>query len=350
MRLSLSHFSGYKEKKEPLEAWILRAFTGSETDNDLILRTREFIFLLFGRHMLPDFSRNLVHRIPALRPQLITDVQAAPLAPLGAIWCTSFDCSQLPMHTLVTYRDQLDFMLSDQWRLHVRNGPALAAEVLSYPSDEYIRWYQGITRVYIGNSANRDTRSHGYQPARVDRWMMEPPTDPSQMVVFAKKIQMIIQRCMVSIDGGGLPPVPPSPDRHEHIDPGHVDVERGEGFGGGQPTIDLFDSPNLDIPSFSLGLTQPSQSLSSGSGTLQIPPPPILGFAPFQSPHSTSFGFFEFHAPPPSGTTGLFTPHQPILQTSSSDEEERTDDMDVLQHYGFGHRVGKKTTRFTSFD
>ncbi|KAI5671601.1 hypothetical protein M9H77_11965 [Catharanthus roseus] len=40
---------------------------------------------------------------------------ANPLASLGAIWCTSFDCSQLPMHTLVTYRDQLNFMPSDQF-------------------------------------------------------------------------------------------------------------------------------------------------------------------------------------------------------------------------------------------
>ncbi|KAI5650678.1 hypothetical protein M9H77_36683 [Catharanthus roseus] len=38
-----------------------------------------------------------------------------------------------------------------QWLLRIRDGPALAAEVLSYPSDEYIRWYRGITRVYIGN-------------------------------------------------------------------------------------------------------------------------------------------------------------------------------------------------------
>ncbi|KAI5647666.1 hypothetical protein M9H77_33671 [Catharanthus roseus] len=51
----------YKVKKQPLEAWILRAFTGSETDDDLILRARGFIFLLLGGHMLPDFSGNLVH-------------------------------------------------------------------------------------------------------------------------------------------------------------------------------------------------------------------------------------------------------------------------------------------------
>ncbi|KAI5669507.1 hypothetical protein M9H77_19360 [Catharanthus roseus] len=36
------------------------------------------------------------------------------LAPLGAMWCTSFDLSQLPMHVLLTYRDQLDFMPSNQ--------------------------------------------------------------------------------------------------------------------------------------------------------------------------------------------------------------------------------------------
>ncbi|KAI5680330.1 hypothetical protein M9H77_01557 [Catharanthus roseus] len=134
-----------------------------ETDYDLILCVRGFIFLLLGGHMLPDFSGNLVH--------LISDVQADPLAPLGAIWCTSFDCSQLPMHILVTYRDQLDFMSSYQ------GWPTLAVEALSYPSDEYIRWYRGITRVYIGNPANRDTRSVGYQPARVDRWMMVHSTN-----------------------------------------------------------------------------------------------------------------------------------------------------------------------------
>ncbi|KAI5678788.1 hypothetical protein M9H77_09738 [Catharanthus roseus] len=297
-----------------------------------------------------------------------------------------------------------------QWRLRIRNGPALAAEVLSYPSDEYIVWYRGITRVYIGNPANRNTRSHGYQPTGVDRRMMEvddmgsvviqePPTDPSHMAVFAKKMQMIIQRCMVSIGGtlgctpsqhdiqqmfpvqlscrclrehvpdrgargvkrgarrqpgreagGGRPPVSPFPDRHEHVDHGHVEVERGEGSRGGQLTIDPSDCPNLDIPSFSLGLTLASQSFPSGSGTLQMPPPPGLGFASFQSPHSTSFEFSEFHAPPPPGTTGSSTPHQPISQASSSNEEERMDVMDVVQHYRFGHRVGRKTTRFTPSD
>ncbi|KAI5659235.1 hypothetical protein M9H77_28028 [Catharanthus roseus] len=156
---------------------------------------------------------------------------------------------QLPTHTLITYRDQLDFMPSDQlrgndhtywetqhashieawvqWRLCVRDGPALAVEVLSYPSDKYITWYRGITRVYIGNPANRDTRSVGYQPAGVDRRMMtsmlqevddmasvvirEPPSTPSQMAVFAKKVQTIIRRCMVSVGG----PLGYTPSQHD---------------------------------------------------------------------------------------------------------------------------------------
>ncbi|KAI5654763.1 hypothetical protein M9H77_31950 [Catharanthus roseus] len=149
---------------------------------------------------------------------------------------------------------------------------------------------------------------------------------------------------------GGRSPIPPFPHRHKNVDPGHVEVERGEGSRGGQPTVDQFDSPNLDIPSFSLGLTPASQSLPIGSGTLQTPPPPGLGFASFQAPHSTSFGFSGFPAPLSPGTAGSSTSHQPISQTSSSDEEEWADDMDGVQHYGFGHRVGKKTTRFTPSD
>ncbi|KAI5662809.1 hypothetical protein M9H77_22132 [Catharanthus roseus] len=35
-------------KKEPLEAWILRPFTGSETDDDLIMCAHGFIFLFIG--------------------------------------------------------------------------------------------------------------------------------------------------------------------------------------------------------------------------------------------------------------------------------------------------------------
>ncbi|KAI5673497.1 hypothetical protein M9H77_13861 [Catharanthus roseus] len=161
--------------------------------------------------------------------------------------------------------------------------------------------------------------------------IQEPPSSPSQMAVFAKKGACRQPGRGV---GGGRPHIPPFPSRNEHVDPGHVEVKRGQGFGGGQPLIDPFDSLNLGIPSFSLGLTPPSQSLPSGFGTLQMPPLPV----------------FWILSPPPPSTAGSSTTHQPISQASSSDEEERTDDTDVVQHLRFRHRVGKKTTRFTLSD
>lgn len=99
--------------------------------------------------------------------------------------------------------------------------------------------------------------------------------------------------------------------------------------------------PKLVIPSFSLSLTLAFRSFLSGSGTSQTPLPPGLGFASYQAPHTTSFGFFEFCAPPPPSTTGSSTPNQPISQASSSDKEKQAKDMDSVQHYGFRHRVGK---------
>ncbi|KAI5671488.1 hypothetical protein M9H77_11852 [Catharanthus roseus] len=79
-------------KKEPLEAWILRAFTGSKTDDDLILRAPLGGARQIGGALVLVQIWAWLH-IPALQPQLMTDVHADPLAPLGAIWCTSFDCS-----------------------------------------------------------------------------------------------------------------------------------------------------------------------------------------------------------------------------------------------------------------
>ncbi|KAI5674191.1 hypothetical protein M9H77_14555 [Catharanthus roseus] len=275
-------------------------------------------------------------RIPTLRPQLMTEIQADPLAPLGAIWCTTFDCSQLPTHTL------------------------------------YITWYRGITRVYISNPPNRDTYSHGYQPAGVDRQMMEmddmasvaiwePPSSPSQMATVMKKVQTIIWRTIssrrslcsrrVAIPGStyrtevlvelkGVLGDILGMEQEEHLDPDPAMVERGEGSGSGQQYVDPFDSPNLDMPSFSLGLMSASQPHPSGSGTSQMPPAPGLVFASFQSPHSIAYGFFSFRAPPPLSTVGSSTPHQPISQASSSDEKECQDDKDGVQALGFGHRVG----------
>ncbi|KAI5672097.1 hypothetical protein M9H77_12461 [Catharanthus roseus] len=328
----------------------------------------------------------------------MTKIMADPLAPLGAIWCTVFDCSQLPTYTLVTYRDQLDFMPSDQaqmvldtvdtrldlhwiqlrgndntswvtqhaihidawsqWRVRVRDGPAAAVEALLYPSDEYIRWYKGITRVYIGNPANRDTRAHdgcGYEKSVDDHLAMHGlhrgtlGCTPSQHHIQAtfpvqpsrrRPQEHVLDRGARGVKkGAGRPPVPPAPQRQEHVDPGPTVVERGEGSGRGQQYVDPFDSPHLDMASYSLGLMPDPQSLPSGSGMSQMPPAPSLGFAAFQSPYSSAYGFLGVRAPPPPGIAGSSTPHQLISQASSSDEEEGQDAL------GRGHRVGKKPSR-----
>ncbi|KAI5672193.1 hypothetical protein M9H77_12557 [Catharanthus roseus] len=233
-------------------------------------------------------------RISALQPQLMTDVQADPLAPLG-IQLRGND------HTCEGTQHASHVEAWHQWRLH----------------------YREITRVYIGNPANRDTHSVSYQPGGVDRRMMtsmlqevddmdsvviqEPPSSPSQMAVFAKKGQMIIRRCMPSHRhpwehvpdrgargvkrgarrqpgrrvGDGHPHVPPFSSRPGHVDPKHVEIEKGEGSG------------------------QVEIGEGSGGG------------------------------------------HPPA---SSSDNEEQVDDTDDVQRLGFGHRVGKKTTRLTPSD
>ncbi|KAI5656292.1 hypothetical protein M9H77_25085 [Catharanthus roseus] len=164
--LSLTHFSEYKVKKESLEAWISGEFTGSETDDDLIMRARRFIFLLLRAHKLPDMwalmrgnfrgymtdkgipcatSIWAWSRIIILRPQLDKHVEQDPRTLLCAMWCTLFDLSQLFTHVLLTYRDQLDFMSFDQfvwlpypesglvpsdlWRVEV---PLMCYEIVKY--------------------------------------------------------------------------------------------------------------------------------------------------------------------------------------------------------------------------
>ncbi|KAI5654287.1 hypothetical protein M9H77_31474 [Catharanthus roseus] len=139
-----------------------------------------------------------------------------------------------------------------QWRLGVRDGSALAVET------SILQEVDDMASVVI----------------------QEPPSSPSQMPVFAKKVQTIIWRCIVYIGGtlgctlsqhdiqqifpvqpsrrrprepildrdargvkrgarrqpghgagGGCPPVPPFPGRHGHADLGHVEAERGERSG-----------------------------------------------------------------------------------------------------------------------
>ncbi|KAI5682698.1 hypothetical protein M9H77_03926 [Catharanthus roseus] len=201
-----------------------------------------------------------------------------------------------------------------QWRQHIKDDLLLPVEDLSSPRDDYIKWYRDIMRVYIGNPANRNTRTIGYQTCGVDRRMMTsmlqevddmatgviqgPPSSPKQIASFAKKIQTIIRRCMVCIGGTlGCTPsqhdiqqtFPVQPSRHRPREPvldcGARGVKRGAHRlpGGGArscPSSSRWTgtcrprSPDIDIPTFSLGLTPPAQSHPSGLGTSYAPPPP----------------------------------------------------------------------------
>ncbi|KAI5661598.1 hypothetical protein M9H77_20921 [Catharanthus roseus] len=262
--------------------------------------------------------------------------------------CTSFDYIQLPTQTLVTYRDQLDFMPSDQiveynypgrvmrqfaraqyipdacdTRLDLHRIQLRGVTTVTGGHSMLAIWYWGITGVYIDNPANYNTRSHGYQPAGVDKWMMtsmlqevddmasvliqEPPSSPSQMVVFAKKVQTIISEL------SNRRPREHVPDRGARGVKRGAHRQPGRGVGGGRPLAAFSRQTRTCRP----------WACKGGEG---------------------------FRAPPPPSIAGSSTPHQPISQTSSSDEEERTDDMDVVQHYGFRDRIGKKTTRFRPSD
>ncbi|KAI5677668.1 hypothetical protein M9H77_08618 [Catharanthus roseus] len=138
----------------------------------------------------------------------------------------------------------------------------------------------------------------------------EPPSSPSQIVAVMKKVQTIIRRCMVSI-GGTLDctpsqhdiqatfPVQPSCRRpREHVpDRGACGVKRaprrhpGRGAGAGRPPV---------------------------------PPAPQRQehVDPYPAVVERAYGFGRFRAPPPPGTAGASMPHQPISQASSSVEEE----------------------------
>ncbi|KAI5673221.1 hypothetical protein M9H77_13585 [Catharanthus roseus] len=170
-----------------------------------------------------------------------------------------------------------------------------------------------------------------------------PPSSSTQTASFAKKVQTIIRKYMVSIG-----------------DPGRGG-ERGERSGGrGHGDLgsfnhgDPFDCLDLDMSSFSFGLTPLTQSHLGGLGISYAPPPPGVGFSSFQTTPPGTVGT-SFQAPPSPGTVmGSSIPHMLIsyASLSGSDEydDELTGDVTPAQQLGFGHRVGKKTTRSTLSD
>ncbi|KAI5654387.1 hypothetical protein M9H77_31574 [Catharanthus roseus] len=187
-------------------------------------------------------------------------------------------------------------------------------------------WRSGISGdIYIGNPANCDTRTIGYQPAGVDRWMIEvddlatgvlegSQPSPTRFASFAKKepvpergargVKRGALRLLGGRTHGGRAPTPPHSGRREHADPGYLGF-----YDHGDP----LESPELDFPTLDLGLTPPVQSHLGGSSTLYIPPPlSIVGSS--------------FQLPSPPGT-------------ADEHDGERTDDVTLAQQLRFGHRV-----------
>ncbi|KAI5672241.1 hypothetical protein M9H77_12605 [Catharanthus roseus] len=151
----------------------------------------------------------------------------------------------------------------------------------------------------------------------------EPSSSPSQMAVVMKKVQMIIRNRRDA--------VPRSMYRTEVL------VELREVLG--------------DI----LGVEQEVDDLLFPITSQWIRKVTVASRARFRICLISITTFyilrvFGFRTPPPPGTSGSFTLYQPISEASSSDEEEREEDMDGVQHFGFGHRVGKKNVRFTPSD
>ncbi|KAI5648979.1 hypothetical protein M9H77_34984 [Catharanthus roseus] len=93
-------------------------------------------------------------------PYLDRRVKQDPGGPFGTMWCTSFDLSQLPTHVLLTYRDQLDFMLSNQ-SFDAPPPPSIAGSL--------------VPHMPISRASSSDSEEHGDEPTD-DMVFDEPST------------------------------------------------------------------------------------------------------------------------------------------------------------------------------
>ncbi|KAI5681552.1 hypothetical protein M9H77_02780 [Catharanthus roseus] len=239
--------------------------------------------------------------MPVLQPQLLQHVQTDLLAPLSAIWCTSFDYSQLPTHVLLTYkgREEVDDM---------------------------------ATRVIQG-----------------------PPSSPTQITSFVKKVQTIICRCMPSRF------CPRSPYRTvvlvelrgaliDCLVAGHVEAALLSLLIRVDKDMQAPDVEERESHPNGLGTSYAPPSPGTVSSSILEPSPLGLGFSSFQAPPPPGIVGSSFQAPPPPSTVGSSTLHMSISYASSSDSDERTNDVTPAQQLGFSYRVAKKTTRFTPSD
>ncbi|KAI5678496.1 hypothetical protein M9H77_09446 [Catharanthus roseus] len=239
--------------------------------------------------------------------------------------------------------------------------------------------YRDITRVYIGNPTNRDTQTIGYQSAGTS--MLHEIDDMATGI--------LICRCMVSIGGtldyapsqhdiqqtflvqatcclpqktvpdrgahevkraacrlpgggarGGCALAPPHPVGQGHANP-ECGGERGEGSRGrGRGGLgpydhdDSFDSSYLDIPTFSLGLTPPTQSHPGGLCTSYAPPISGTVGSSIQAPPHLSLGIFFISRHLLWAQWVLHFRHLLLREAADEHDDERTDDVKRAHQLG----------------
>ncbi|KAI5682971.1 hypothetical protein M9H77_04199 [Catharanthus roseus] len=213
-----------------------------------------------------------------------------------------------------------------------------------------VTWYRYHMSLHR-QSARRDTWTIGYQPVGVDRRMMTSMLQKVDDMTTGPSCR----RPQEPIPKRGARGVKRGARHADSVHGGEIgggSGGRGHGDPGSNVPGDTFDNLGLDVPTFSLGLTPPTLSYPSGSGTSYAPPPSTSGTS-YAPPPLGAVGF-RFDAPPPSSTTGLSVPHIPISHASSTDSNEEADepmdDVTPAQQLGFRHRVSKKMTRFTPSD
>ncbi|KAI5654757.1 hypothetical protein M9H77_31944 [Catharanthus roseus] len=227
------------------------------------------------------------------------------------------------------------------------------------------------------------------------RVIQAPLSSLTHIASFAKKVQIIIQRCMVSIDGtlgctpsqhdiqqtfpmhlprrcpqepvpdrgargvkngtrrlpggmarGSRTPVPPDMGIGGHVDPERRG-ERGEGSRGrgcgdlGSSIMFGFDT-TYPVPSRWIGHI--IRTSLSGFRVFFISVTSLFGCRVLFISGTTSSKHWEFFI---SGTSSFG--HASSSDTDEHDDE-RTDEVTPAQQLGFGYRVGKKTTKFTPSD
>ncbi|KAI5649676.1 hypothetical protein M9H77_35681 [Catharanthus roseus] len=155
--------------------------------------------------------------------------------------------------------------------------------------------------------------------------IQEPPSSLLQMALSAKKVQTIIWRCMVSI-GGTLGCTLSQHDVQQtfHTYRTGVLVELE-----GAIVDSLVVEQEVDALLSLLFPTNPDRWTPYTSRWREVRDLDRWR----ESPAGTSLGFSSFCAPPPPGTVGSSTPHQLVSQASSSDDKERADDTDDVQHH-----------------